>query len=558
MFRSTTNGEDRARGRTVLTLLTVLAVAPGGVRGEICPVEYRAGQLEHWAGGSIFYQVFVRSFQDSDGDGIGDFNGLASRLDYLNDGDPGTDTDLGVDAIWMLPITESPSYHGYDTLNYDRVEKDYGSEADFDRLIAEAHNRGIRVIMDLVVNHSSAWHPWFIQANQSTTDSFHDWYVWRQDDPGWTQPWSASQTWHKSHRLPLYYYGLFWGGMPDLNFENPEVRAEMIAVARRWLARGLDGFRLDASRHIIEAGEEAKVAGSPETHAWWMEFAREVRRDFPDAIFVGENWTTVDEVAPFFGDEPFTQLDMNFNFDLAAAIVGGVRDDTPGLIQTTLCDVADYYPAHALDATFLTNHDMIRVATQVRRPERARLAASLLFTLPGVPFIYYGEEVGLVNGPGDEDPEKRTPMPWTDGGGFTTGTPWIVNRRADPQVNVARQQADPGSLWHHYRALINLRKKNAALARGGYRPLEVSGDAAGDAIAWERYTDDDRLVVVANFSDSALKGLTIEVNSAGDGAVEVLFGAGGGVERTGDGLLVTRLGPRSVMVFRVHPAPQAR
>jgi glycosidase len=551
MFRSTIIGETPRRGGAVLALLAVLAALPGGARGATCPVDYRAGQLDHWASGSVFYQVFVRSFRDSDGDGIGDFNGLASRLDYLNDGDPETDTDLGVDAIWMLPITESPSYHGYDTLNYDRVEKDYGTEADFDRLIAEAHKRGIKVIMDLVVNHSSAWHPWFIQANQSTTDSFHDWYVWREDDPGWTQPWSASSTWHRSHRLPLYYYGLFWGGMPDLNFENPEVRAEMIAIAKRWLARGLDGFRLDASRHIIEAGEEAKAAGSPETHAWWIEFAGEVRKAYPDAIFIGENWTTVDEVAPFFGDGPFTQLDMNFNFDLAAAIVGGARDDTPGLIQTTLCDVADYYPAHALDATFLTNHDMIRVATQVRRPERARLAASLLFTLPGVPFIYYGEEVGLVNGPGDEDPEKRTPMPWSDEGGFTTGTPWMVNRRADPQVNVARQQADPGSLWHHYRALIDLRKQNAALARGGYRPLEVSGDGSVNAIAWERFTEDERLIVVANFSDAGLDRIRVEVEEAGDGGAVVLFGSGPAGEKSGDGVLVPRLGPRSVVVFRL-------
>jgi alpha-amylase len=552
MRRNGPSSDSRAgRVLAIIACLVACQAWPDSSRAEICPVEYEAGNLDHWANGSVFYQVFVRSFQDSDGDGIGDFNGLTSRLDYLNDGDPDTDTDLGVDAIWMLPITESPSYHGYDTLNYDRVEKDYGSEADFDRLIAEAHKRGIRVIMDLVVNHSSAWHPWFIQANQSTTDSFHDWYVWREDDPGWTQPWSASLTWHKSPRLPLYYYGLFWGGMPDLNFENPEVRAEMIAIAKRWLARGLDGFRLDASRHIIEAGEEAKAAGSPETHEWWIEFAREVRKDHPGTIFVGENWTTVDEVAPFFGEDPFTQLDMNFNFDLAAALVGGTRDDTPGLIQMTLCDVADYYPAHALDATFLTNHDMIRVATQVRRPERARLAASLLFTLPGVPFVYYGEEVGLVNGPGDEDPEKRTPMPWTDEGGFTTGTPWMVNRRADRQVNVARQQADPGSLWHHYRELIQLRKRNAALSSGGYRPLEVSGDGSGDAIAWERYAQGERLVVVANFSDAPLDGLHVEVEGAGEGNTDVLFGGGPAAEKTGDGITLQTLGPRSLVVFRL-------
>lgn len=532
----------------VLIVAAVLgATVPDAASAEICPVEYTAGRLDHWAREAVFYQVFVRSFQDSDGDGIGDFNGLTSRLDYLNDGDPDTDTDLGIDALWMLPITESPSYHGYDTLNYDRVELDYGSEADFDRLLAEAHQRGIRVIMDLVVNHTSAWHPWFVQANVSPEDSFHDWYVWREDDPGWTQPWSASQTWHKSQRLPLYYYGLFWSQMPDLNFENPQVRAEMIAIARRWLARGLDGFRLDASRHIIEAGDEAKAGGSPETHDWWIEFAREVRQDFPDAIFIGENWTTIDQVAPFFGETPYSQLDINFNFDLSAAIVGGTRDDTPGLIQEILCDVADYYPAHALDAIFLTNHDMIRVATQVRRPERARLAASLLFTLPGVPFVYYGEELGLANGPGDEDPEKRTPMRWTEDGGFTDGTPWKTNRKAKPEMNVAGQQADRDSIWNLYRDLIRLRKTHPALSSGGYRPLVVEG--SGDVIAYERFTDEQRIVVVANFSDTPGTDLTVRLADPGSGEARVLFGEGTPAALSPDGIRIIQVGARSAAVF---------
>ena len=519
---------------------------------DLCPAAYQAGQLDHWANGAVFYQIFVRSFQDSDGDGVGDFNGLTSRLDYLNDGNPDTNSDLGVDAIWLMPITEARSYHGYDTLNYDRIDRDYGSEGDFDRFLAEAHRRGIRVIMDLVVNHTASGHPWFIQADQSVKDSFHDWYVWREDDPGWTQPWSSASTWHKSRLLPLYYYGLFWAGMPDLNFENPEVRAEMIAIANRWLARGVDGFRLDASRHIIEAGDEARAGGSPETHEWWLEFGRKVRAEHPDALFVGENWTTVDEIAAFYGDEPFSQLDMNFNFDLAAALVGGVRDDTPGMIQMTLCDVADYYPPHALDATFLTNHDMIRVATQVRRPERARLAASLLFTLPGVPFIYYGEEIGLVNGPGDEDPEKRTPMPWTDAGGFTTGEPWIVNRKADPDVNVRRQQENPDSLWHHYRRLIALRHDSAALGRGGYRPLEVDG-GDGNVIAWERRHGDERVIVAANFSADRVKNISVLVAGQG-GGVEALLGEVD-VALGGDGALtIESISGRELVALRLAPA----
>jgi alpha-amylase len=522
--------------------LGLLAVGAGTARAASCPVEYRAGQLEHWANGAVFYQVFVRSFQDSDGNGVGDFNGLASRLDYL--------ADLGVDALWLLPITESPSYHGYDTLNYDRVERDYGTEADFDRFLAEARRRGIRVVIDLVVNHTSVWHPWFVQANTSTDDAYHEWYIWREDDPGWTQPWSAAKTWHLSQQLGLYYYGLFWSGMPDLNFENPAVRAEMIAIARRWLERGVDGFRLDASRHIIEAGEEAKVGGSPETHAWWREFAREVRAGYPEALFIGENWTTVDQVGPYFGPAPHSQLDMNFNFDLAAAIVGAVRDDTPGLIQDALCDVADYYPPHALDATFLANHDMIRVATQLGDPQRARLAAALLFTLPGVPFIYYGEEIGLVNGPGGEDPEKRTPMPWTDAGGFTTGQPWKVNRSADPRVNVARQQADPDSLWHHYRRLIDVRKKSPAIGRGGYRPLAVSG--GGGVIAWERRHGDERVVVAANLGDTPVELVSVALPEDAGSALQRLFGAAEASLDAHGTLAIKALGARELVAYRVE------
>jgi glycosidase len=531
------------------TLGALLLLFAGGAAAGPCPNDYTAGQLEHWASGSVFYQVFVRSFQDSDGDGIGDFNGLTARLDYLNDGDPATTSDLGVDALWLLPITRSPSYHGYDTVDYDAVEPDYGTDEDFDRFLAEAHRRGIKVIMDLVLNHASSQHPWFQAAGSSPDDPFHDWFIWRDEDPGWSQPWGGSPTWHRHPGLDRYYYGLFWGGMPDLNYENPAVRAEMIAVARRWLARGVDGFRLDAARHIVEAGDEGKAGGSPETHAWWREFSTAVRKDYPNVLLVGENWTSVDRVAEYFGPGPHTELDMSFNFDLAGALVGGVREDTPGLVQNTLCDVAGAYPAHALDATFLTNHDMIRVMTQLRNnPSRARLAAGVLLTLPGVPFVYYGEEIGLVNGPGDEDPEKRTPMPWTVDGGFSSATPWMVNRKATAEVNVASQQADPDSLWHVYRRLISLRRGQPALARGGYEPVELAGDSADSAIGWLRAHADSRLLVVANFSPRPVVNLHVGVR-AGEAPPVTLFGDGHAEAGPDGQLLLPLLGPREMVVL---------
>ena len=531
-----------ARGLAAAALVGLALTAAPTHAQFTCDVDYQAGRLAHWAAGKVFYQVFVRSFADSDGDGIGDFNGLTARLDYLNDGDPATDADLGIDAIWLMPITQSPSYHGYDTVDYYALEEDYGEEADFDAFVEAAHARGIKVIMDLVVNHLSAQHPWFRDANRSVDDPYHDWFVWRDHDPGWVRPWAPANTWHKSRTLPLYYYGLFWGGMPDLNYENPEVRAEMLKIARHWLARGVDGFRLDASRHIIEAGDPAKAAGSPETHEFWREFSRAIRGDYPHALFVGENWTSIDEVAPYYGDKPYDQLDMNFNFDLSSALVSALNAGLASPVYDALCAVAEHYPPHALDATFLTNHDMVRVLTQLRDDRtKARLGASLLLTLPGVPFIYYGEEIGLRNGPGDEDPEKRTPMPWTAEGGFTTGEPWMVNRKADPDVHVAAQTADEDSLLNHYKALIRLRGGHPALSSGGFRPLDALDD---DVLAFERFSGDQRLIVIANMAD---KAQTIALPYKGVGGAKRLFGAG--VETaTGDDMIMIEALPATALV----------
>ena len=215
----------------------------------------------------------------------------------------------------------------------------------------------------------------------------------------------------------------------------------------------------------------------------------------------------------------------------------------------TLWDVADYYPPHDLDGIFLTNHDMVRVATQVGSPEKARFAASILFTLPGVPLVYYGEEVGLVNGPGDEDPEKRTPMPWTDEGGFTTGTPWKVNRKADPLVNVARQKADPGSLWHHYRRLIALRDSSPAIGRGGYRSLDVQG-GGGDVIAWERALGNERVIVVANIAESPAEGISVALTGRGDRAMPLLGEAAATVDDSA--LRMGTLGAHEVAAYRLE------
>lgn len=487
-----------------------------------------------WARGAVFYEVFVRSFQDSNGDGIGDLPGLISRLDYLNDGNPATDTDLGVDALWLMPVFSSPSYHGYDTVDYESIEPDYGTAADFQRLLDEAHRRGIRVIVDLVMNHSSAHHPWFIESAASPRSSYRDWYVWRADNPGWKQPWGGTNdTWHEKNGA--FYYGVFWGGMPDLNYSTLAVREEMKRIAAFWLRRGVDGFRLDATRHLFANGPGDLQNDQPETHVFLEEFSNHVRSVAPRAVLVGENWTETPIIARYFNDLP-----MNFNFPLATAILEGVKEGEGAGIAGKLEEMAELYPAGALDAPFLTNHDQIRIATELGEdPARLRSAAAVLLTLPGAPFLYYGEEVGLENGSTERRDElKRTPMPWNGSadsavGGFTTGTPWFAFAPGKEEDNVAAQTDDPASLLSWYRRLIRARKGSEALRTGSLALLTPSNKGT-PILVYVRESAGERVLVAHNLSGGEaeagpfdLSGSTAEAVLASDGLGAPTRGADG-------------------------------
>ena len=425
-----------------------------------------------WADGAVFYEVFVRSFQDSNGDGKGDLPGLISRLDYLNDGKPETDQDLGVDALWLMPVFASPSYHGYDTTDYERVNPDYGTNEDLSRLCAEAHRRGMRVIVDLVLNHTSNQHPWFLESASGPDSPKRDWYVWSASDLHWAQPWNpAGSTWHKKNGA--WYYGLFWAGMPDLNFRTPAVRDEAKRLAAFWLARGVDGFRLDAVRHLVEDGPGDGQNDTPETHAFLKEFADHVRSVRPDAVLVGEAWTETPKIAAYYRELP-----LNFDFPLAKKIVEGVQVGEARSIAAALQEIAATYPPGATDVPFLTNHDMRRVATVLKEePGKLRSAAAILLSLPGTPFLYYGEEIGLLNGTADGDEAKRTPMPWDSsaGAGFTTGKPWYRFAPGQQTTHVAAQTGDPRSLLSHYRRWIRARHASPALAHGTLRLLRAEG-----------------------------------------------------------------------------------
>lgn len=495
----------------------------------------RPGAWNHeWARGAVFYEIFVRSFADSDGDGMGDFNGLTAKLDYLQ--------SLGIDGIWLMPMFESSSYHGYDTTDYENVERDYGTNADFQRFLAETHRRGIRVIVDLVLNHTGVEHPWFLESAASRDSPRRNWYVWSDTNPGWRQPWGGSDpSWH--FRNGAYYYGAFWSGMPDLNYRNQPTKDEMFRLARYWLAQGVDGYRLDATRYLVEDGPgEAGQADTPETHQVLRELSAQVRGMRPDAILVAENTVDTARLATYFGSMP-----MNFNFPLASAIVEGVKNGSATRIRDTLRDMIRLYPGGIIDTPFLTNHDQTRIATVLGNDgAKMRNAAAVLLTLPGMPFLYYGEEVGLQNGPTPEDEWKRTPMPWSAGGGFTTGRPWHAYAPGLAAQNVAAEADDPRSLLSHYRNWIAVRKRSAALSKGDIVPLETGAQI----LAFTRSGAGERVLVVHNLNDAPSEAGPLPVEAS---SLEKIYADGGVSDPAGaSGAWRVTLPPRSSGVWRMR------
>jgi len=504
---------SRSAFAPALTLVCLLATECGGRSPVAAPPASPARTARvagaEWARGAVFYEIFVRSFADSNGDGIGDLRGIITRLDYLNDGDPRTTADLGVDGIWLTPIWPSPSYHGYDVTDYATVNPAFGGMADFEELCRQAHRRGLRVVIDWVMNHTSDQHPWFVDASSSLRSARRDWYVWRTNDPGWPQPFGPGRTWHRSG--DAFYYGLFVPEMPDLNYRNAGVRAEMARLAGAWLGRGADGLRLDAARYLVEDGPGAGQADTLETHAVWKEFSAAVRDAAPDAVLIGESATSTEQIARYFGaaraGQVNDELTTSFNFPLAAGIVAGVRTGCANDVLMALQDMDRFYPPDAIDAPFLTNHDQVRLATQLDgAPGKLRAAAAVLLTLPGAPFIYYGEELGMVNGrPGSDDRLKRTPFPWdrSANGGFSTAAPWEPLAPGTDTANVAAESADPESLLLWYRGWIQTRRHSEALRLGKLRVISQPASACAPVLAFTRNAPGERALVVHNLSSAS-------------------------------------------------------
>jgi alpha-glucosidase len=476
-----------------------------------------------WWKSGVVYQIYPRSFQDSDGDGVGDLKGIERRLDYLQ--------ALGIDAIWISPICPSPmADFGYDVADYCDVDPLFGSLDDFDRMLAEAHGRGIRVILDFVPNHSSDRHPWFLESRSSRTNAKRNWYIWRDPAPGggppnnWISDFGGS-AWEWNETTAQYYYHAFLKEQPDLNWRNPELRREMLAALRFWLDRGVDGFRIDVLWHMIKAadfpdnptnpdyhpslGEMHKVmqlhsTDQPEVH----EIAAEMRRladSYGDRVLIGEIYLPIEKLMTYYGAE-LDGVHLPFNFQLI---------DAPWNARGLARIIADYeaaLPPGGWPNWVLGNHDRPRVAAKLGEAQ-ARVAAMLLLTLRGTPTLYYGDElgIGLVEIPADQvrDPRElrepglglgrdpvRTPMPW-DGSpqaGFTIAEPWLP-LNADWRVrNVAAEESEPASMLHLYRALLTLRRAHDALSIGEIALVE----AEGDVLAYERRAGDERLLIVLN------------------------------------------------------------
>ncbi|MEM6316310.1 MAG: alpha-amylase family glycosyl hydrolase [Bacteroidota bacterium] len=470
-----------------------------------------------WWNESVFYEIFVRSFNDSDGDGIGDFQGLIDKLDYLNDGDPETTDDLGITGIWLMPIHEAGSYHGYDVIDYESVSAELGGMEDFKRFLAEAHQRGIKVIIDFVLNHNSSQSEWFKNAVSSPNSTYRNFYRWSDNNPGYSGPW-GQRVWHE--RNGNYYYGLFWDGMPDLNYSEPKVKEEIFRAADFWLEDiGVDGFRLDAVKFIVEEG--TKLEDTQGTFAFWKEFTSHIKATKPDAFSVGEAWTNSDNILNYVVDE---RIDYCFEFDLAGNILYSVNDGVAENLYGQMQKMYNIYP-HLQYGTFLTNHDQNRLSNSVGGDvDKMKLAASIYLSLPGVPYIYYGEEIGMSGSKPDEF--IRRPMQWNDeaNAGFTTGTPWIAAGSNFRDYSVEEAQNDNNSILRTYQQLVQLRNEYLPLSIGSYEVVPTSNR---QVFAFVRTYDNQSILVLHNTGTRSVDNLTLNMEytsvSAGDWALLDLF-----------------------------------
>ncbi len=516
------------------------------------------GDVSLWYLNAIFYELNVRAFFDSNGDGHGDLAGLTSKLDYLQ--------ELGVDAIWLLPVYPSPLLDdGYDIADYNGIHPDYGSIEDFKLFITEAHRRGMRVITDLVLNHTSDQHPWFQAARQGRDNPYHDYYVWSDDDQKYSDARiifvdTEESNWSWDESAQRYYWHRFYSSQPDLNYDNPKVRQEMLDIARFWLELGVDGFRADAVPYLFER-ENTNCENLPETHAYLKELRRFIDQKFPGRILLCEANQWPQDVREYFGNGD--EFHMGFQFPLMPRIYMALRKSDVQPLEWVM-EKTPSIPGNTQWCIFLRNHDelTLEMVTEVERqwmweqfaPEsrmrlnlgiRRRLAPlldndhrlielahSLLFTLPGSPILYYGDEIGM----GDDIslPDRsgvRTPMQWDNSpqGGFSSAAadklyaPVVSSPGFSPQdVNVRDQERDPSSLLNKIKEMIKARKSLPELGTGDFSWAATTPEKSPNSIAaYFRVKDGKKLVIINNLSPSMQ---SCNLRLAKDVTIEMILG----------------------------------
>lgn len=512
--------------RRDLALHTELAGGFGvASRGDTFGGESKMDQSDQsWWRNGIFYQVYPRSFQDSDANGVGDLTGIINRLPYL--------VTLGIDAIWLSPIFPSPmADFGYDISDYAEIDPLFGTLEDFDALVRAAHSNGLKLILDLVPNHTSEQHPWFVASRTSRDDPRRDWYIWRDPGPdggppnNWLSEFGGS-AWTYDEASGQYYYHAFLAQQPDLNWRNPAVREAIYEVMRFWLRRGVDGFRVDVIWHLIKDAQfrdnppnphyhegrppHEKIltqysTDQPEVHEVIAEMRR-VTDEFDARVLIGEIYLPVQRLVAYYGND-LTGAQMPFNFALISTMWSARS------IERIVAEYEGALPAGAWPNWVLGNHDRPRVASRVGA-EQARVAAMLLLTLRGTPTLYYGDEIGMrqlsiapdqVRDPFEKNVPDigvgrdgcRTPMQWSAApyAGFSTVQPWLPLARDFASENVAGLAADRASILNFYKALIALRRRMPQLVDGNYEPVA----AHGDVLLYRRRSMEGVAVIALNF-----------------------------------------------------------
>ncbi|WP_294132345.1 alpha-glucosidase [uncultured Clostridium sp.] len=494
-----------------------------------------------WWHSSVVYQIYPRSFNDSNGDGIGDINGIREKLDYLK--------ELGIDVIWLSPVYKSPNDdNGYDISDYCDIMDEFGTMEDMDNLLKEANERGIKILMDLVVNHTSDEHKWFIEAKKSKDNEYRDYYIWRDPvdghEPNDLGSCFSGSAWQYDETTDQYYLHLFSKKQPDLNWENEKVRNEVYKMMNFWVDKGIGGFRMDVIDLIGKVPDEMITGNGPKLHEYLQEMNK-AALEGNDLLTVGETWGATPEVAKLYSNPERKELSMVFQFEHIGLdqIEGKEKWDLKPLELLALKEVLSKWQTElegqGWNSLFWNNHDLPRIVSRwgndkEYRIESAKMFATLLHGMKGTPYIYQGEELGMTNirfediddykdieslnmykdrlskGYTHEEimesiyakgrDNGRTPMQWdnSENAGFTTGTPWIAVNKNYNEINAKQCLEDENSVFHHYRKLIDIRKNNDTIIYGDYTLLCPEDK---NIFAYTRELNGDKILVVCNFYD---------------------------------------------------------